>query len=135
MGAFSHTSGSVGSTDLALFGWTKTPLKEYRIYENWVNYVPNDGIRVGNYASDGGTYTFYYKNINGPQIDGNGPYTQVISIREGKRTYGIITLQNHVNAWNSNPNTKMGATWPYQVLRVEGTNSTGSANGSVWEVN
>ena len=134
LGVFNHTSGSTGCTYLGFYGWTRSPLKEFYIFENWVNYVPNDGTKVGTYTSDGGTYTFYYKNVNGINIDGNGPFIQVISIRDSKRTSGTITLQNHINAWNSNSNTKPG-TWVYQTFCVEGYNSTGSANGSVWETN
>ena len=133
LGVFSHTSGSTGCTYLDFYGWTRNSLVEYYVFENWVNYVPNDGTKVGTFSSDGATYTYYYKCVNGPNIDGTGPFKQVISIRDSKRTSGTITFQNHVNAWNSNANTKLGSSWSYQALCVEGYNSSGSANGSVWE--
>lgn len=136
LGIFNHTSGSNGCTYLDFYGWTRNSLIEYYVFENWVNYVPNDGTKVGTFTSDGATYTYYYKSANGPNIDGSGPFKQVISIRDSsqKRTEGTITFQNHVNAWNSNPNTALGSTWSYQALCAEGYNSSGRANGSVWEV-
>lgn len=135
LGIFSHTSGSNGYSHATFLGWTKNPLVEYQIFENWFNYVPNDGVYVGTYSTDGSTYKFYYKNVNGPSIDGSIPYKQVISIRNSSRNSGIITLQNHVNAWASNPNTKLGSVWSYQSFCVEGFNSSGKAYGSVWEAN
>jgi len=134
-GIFNHTSGSTGCTYLDFYGWTRNSLIEYYVFDNWVNYVPNDGTKVGTLSTDGATYTYYYKNANGANIDGSGPFKQVISIRDSgaKRTAGTITFQNHVNAWNSNANTKLGNSWCYQVMCIEGYNSSGSANGSVWE--
>jgi len=136
-GVFSHTSGGTGCTYLDFYGWTRNSLIEYYVFENWVNYVPNDGTKVGTLTTDGATYTYYYKNANGANIDGSGPFKQVISIRDAgaKRTAGTITFQNHVNAWNSNANTKLGTSWSYQAMCVEGYNSNGSGNGSVWETN
>ena len=136
LGIFQHTSGSEGCTYLDFYGWTRNSLIEYYVFENWVNYVPNDGTYVGTLNTDGADYKYYYKSANGPNIDGSGPFKQVISVRDSnkKRTSGTITFQNHVNAWNSNPNTRLGSTWSYQSLGAEGYNSSGKANGSVWEI-
>ena len=134
-GILEHTSGSTGCTYLDFYGWTRNSLIEYYVFENWFNYVPNDGTKVGTLISDGATYTYYYKNASGPNIDGNGPFKQVVSIRDSgaKRKAGTITFQNHVNAWNSNINTKLGTSWSYQAMCVEGYNSSGRANGCVWD--
>lgn len=137
LGIFSHTSGGNGCTYLDFYGWTRNSLIEYYVFDNWYNYVPNDGVYVGTVNTDGADYKYYYKSANGPNIDGSGPFKQVISVRDSnkKRTAGTITFQNHVNAWATNANTRLGSTWSYQALCVEGYNSSGRGNGSVWETN
>jgi len=133
LGVWRHDSGGTGCSYLDFYGWTRSSLIEYYVFEKWQNYVPQDGTKVGTLSSDGATYTYYYKSANGPNIDGSGAFKQVISVRGSQRQSGTITFQNHVNAWNGNSNTKLGSSWSYQALCAEGYNSKGAANGSVWE--
>ena len=135
LGVFSVTSGSTGCAYAGVYGWTRSDLIEYYVIDNWVNYRPTGGTRLGSVSSDGGTYDIYKESHNGPNINGSGPFTQVRSVRTSQRatrSNNTVTFQNHANAWNS-AGARLGSSWSYQTYIVEGYNSAGSGNATVWE--
>jgi Glycosyl hydrolases family 11. len=105
-----------------IYGWFRSPsasntnekLIEYYIVDDWFYDVQMDLTQIGSYYNgvkygeelgsfqvDGAVYKIY-KNprINEPAIDGTTTFTQIFSVRQGRRTYGTISVTEHFNAWS-----------------------------------
>jgi endo-1,4-beta-xylanase len=88
------------------------------------------GTQKGTVSSDGGSYTIWEnQRVNEPSITGTATFNQYISIRNGGRASGTVTVANHFNAWKSH-GMNLG-TMNLQVVAVESWSGAGAASQTV----
>ena len=119
---------SKGTTYLSIYGWTKEPLIEYYILENWEGQLPST-TSFGTISVDGGTYDMY--KVTFSQFDSE-TITQLWSIRNEKRKSGKVSVNKHFETWEKY-GFKLGKI--YEVtLCVEGFKGNGKASISKNEI-
>ena len=97
---------------IGIYGWTKSPLVEYYIVEDWfgnqwqsdttpVTTSTTGGSVVGSITVDGAIYDIITnKRVDQPSIIGNTTtFTQIFSVRRTPRKCGTISVTEHYKKW------------------------------------
>jgi len=123
---------NVGYSYVGVYGWTRDPLVEYYIVDNWLSPSrPGDWVgekNHGNFQIDGAQYTVYENNRFGPSIDGDTQFKQYFSIRSEARDCGTIDISAHFKQWEA-LGMKMGKLHEAKVLGEAG-NGSGGVSGT-----
>jgi len=96
---------------IGIYGWTRNPLIEYYIVEDWfgnqwqsqttpITTSTTGGSVVGNFTVDGSIYDIIRsERVRQPSIDGTQTFTQIFSVRRTPRKCGTISVTEHFKKW------------------------------------
>jgi len=115
---------------VGVYGWTRDPLVEYYIVDNWLGqWRPGDWVgnkKYGDFIIDGAIYTVYENSRYGPSINGETTFKQYYSIRQSPRDCGIIDISAHFQKWEELGMT-LGKLHEAKVLGEAGSNGNGTS--------
>ncbi|KAL6626024.1 concanavalin A-like lectin/glucanase [Neocallimastix sp. 'constans'] len=114
---------------VGIYGWSRDPLVEYYIVDNWLSqWRPGDWVgnkKHGDFTIDGAKYTVYENTRYGPSIDGDTTFKQFFSIRQQARDCGTIDITAHFEQWEK-LGMKLGKMHEAKVLGEAGSNGGGT---------
>ena len=88
---------------IGIYGWTKTPLLEYYIVDDYFTGAPAytyGGNKKGTYTLDGDTYDLYkVQRYNAPSIIGTSNFETIYAIRRNTRHCGHVSVSEHFKKW------------------------------------
>eukprot|EP00833_Pecoramyces_ruminatium_P003043 jgi/Orpsp1_1/1177075/evm.model.c7180000060108.1 len=130
---FKLSKKSISNVDysyVGVYGWTRNPLVEFYIVDNWLSeYRPGDWVgntKYGDYKIDGSTYTVYSNDRYGASINGYTNFKQYFSIRKSARSCGTIDITAHFEKWES-LGLNMGYMYEAKILGEAGSNGSGTS--------
>jgi len=133
-------NGTAGNYSyIGIYGWSKNPMIEWYIVDDWfgdgiieAHNIGNGATKTGEFTVDGATY-FIYKAIrpagSGNIEDSNTPFLQFFSIRQTRRQCGTISITNHFKEWEK-LGLKLGTNMYEAKFLVEASGGTGWLDAS-----
>jgi len=98
-----------GFSYIGIYGWSRSPMIEWYIVEDWYgegvigpSNIGGNAEKKGEFDVDGATYFIYQatRPAGSGNIDGSGnPFPQFFSIRQTRRQYGTISITEHFKKW------------------------------------
>lgn len=104
-------NGTAGGTSyLGIYGWSKDPMIEWYIVEDWFsdgvigpNKIGGNASKVGEFTADGAVYFIYKAKRpagSGNILGNNEPFPQYFSVRQTTRQSGTISISEHFKEWD-----------------------------------
>jgi hypothetical protein len=101
----SKSGDAGGFSMIGVYGWTQSPCVEWYIDEDsWQGLPAKGGVTA---TIDGATYTLSTSTTTGTgganacETGHTGGWTQMVSVRKGKRSCGAVTVSDHFAAWEA----------------------------------
>jgi len=97
-----------GTSYIGIYGWSRNPLVEYYIVEDWFgsggpigpSRIGGGAVKKGEFTVDGSVYFIYQTTRNNePSIEGRKTFPQYFSVRQNTRQEGTISLSEHYKEW------------------------------------
>ncbi|MCL1932138.1 MAG: glycoside hydrolase family 11 protein [Treponema sp.] len=98
-----------GSSYLGIYGWSKNPMIEWYIVDDWFGSgvigpgrIGGNAVKKGEFTVDGEVYFIYQatRPAGSGNIEGsNEPFPQYFSIRQTTRQSGKISITEHFKKW------------------------------------
>lgn len=103
-------NGTAGSWSyIGIYGWSKNPMIEWYIADDWFGYgiigpsvMGGGAVKKGEFTVDGAVYFMYQatRPAGSGNIEGsNEPFVQYFSIRQERRQCGTISVTEHFKKW------------------------------------
>lgn len=128
---FSGTYEPEGNSYLTVYGWMQDPRVEYYIIQNYGTYNPGSAMRLlGTVTCDDAEYDIGVVVRYDPGL--NPPLYQYWSIRQQKRSEGVVDTGCHFDAWRD-AGLELGSQG-FQIVATEGYYSSGFSEITVADV-
>nr|AGS54028.1 endo-1,4-beta-xylanase precursor [uncultured bacterium contig00310] len=120
-------NGTAGNWSyIGIYGWSRDPLIEYYIVEDWFgsgiigpSTMGNGAVKRGEFVVDGATYFIYEGTRNNqPSIDGTSTFKQFFSVRQTRRQAGTISVTEHFKKWDE-LGMKLGSSMYEAKFKIE----------------
>jgi len=128
-----------GYSYIGIYGWSKNPMIEWYIVEDWFGdgiigpaIMGNETTKKGEFTVDGATYFVYEATRpagSGNIEDTNDPFPQFFSIRQTRRQCGTISITEHFKEWEK-LGMKLGSNMYEAKFLVEAGGGTGWLDAS-----
>ena len=123
-----------GHSYIGIYGWSKDPMIEWYIVDDWFgegiiqpSNIGKTATKVGEFTVDGATYFIYQalRPAGSGNVEGsNDPFPQFFSIRQDRRQCGTISITEHFKEWEK-LGLKLGSNLYEAKFLVEAGGGTG----------
>lgn len=119
---------NIGYSFVGIYGWSKSPMIEFYIVDNWASQYKPGGTgwgwtKKGEYTLDGDLYeAWVHRQINQWSLDGMADFDQFYSVRKTARSCGTIDITGHFEQWDK-LGMKLGKMYEAKILGEVGNGS------------